>query len=60
VREQFPWARVMQLGLGTLRLHPDAFWRMTLRELVASFAVADAGFERSTLQRLMQEWPDDT
>lgn len=33
---RFPWAEAMTLGLGTLRLTPETFWRMTLPELAAA------------------------
>ena len=29
----FPWADVMRIGLGVLRLPPHAFWAMTPKEL---------------------------
>ena len=29
----FPWSEAIGFGLGVLRLAPDAFWRMTPREL---------------------------
>jgi uncharacterized phage protein (TIGR02216 family) len=50
----------MAFGLGVLRLSPDAFWRMTLREFSA---VAGAMFpaERlghQTLAELMRRYPD--
>ncbi len=31
----FPWNRLMRAGMGELRLPPDHFWRMTLKELAA-------------------------
>jgi uncharacterized phage protein (TIGR02216 family) len=58
-REGFPWARVMRLGLGELRLPPDAFWRMSLRELVAAFELPSQGLQRRDLNELMQAWPDE-
>lgn len=36
--EPFPWNAAMRFGLGTLRLAPKAFWRMTPRELAAAMA----------------------
>jgi uncharacterized phage protein (TIGR02216 family) len=59
VRERFPWARVMRLGLGELRLAPTQFWRMTLKELVAAFGSPDAGLQRGVLDELMKAWPDE-
>lgn len=29
----FPWNAAIGFGLGVLKLSPDAFWRMTPREL---------------------------
>ena len=34
--QPFPWAHAMGFGFGVLRLSPDAFWRMTPRELAAA------------------------
>lgn len=34
-----PWHDIMKFGLGYLKLPPDAFWRMTLRELDAAIDV---------------------
>jgi uncharacterized phage protein (TIGR02216 family) len=49
----FPWTRIMRLGLCELRLPPEQFWRMTLRELAvaAGHETADLG----NLRRLMNE-----
>jgi uncharacterized phage protein (TIGR02216 family) len=58
----FPWARAIGFGLGILRLSPEAFWRMTPREL--AFAIeAVLGRARAPLQRaefsaLMTRYPD--
>jgi uncharacterized phage protein (TIGR02216 family) len=58
----FPWAEAMQFGFGILRLSPDAFWRMTPRELAhAIHAVrgpAVAPMDRGALGALMQRFPD--
>jgi len=52
----------MQFGFGILRLSPDAFWRMTPRELAhAIHAVRGhvaAPMDRGALDALMQEFPD--
>ena len=52
----------MAFGLGRLRLSPDAFWRMTPRELFAAmnvfFPQAAAPFEPGVLARLMRDHPD--
>ncbi|MEP9352044.1 rcc01693 family protein [Xanthobacter sp. KR7-65] len=58
----FPWAEAMGAGLGLLRLAPDAFWRMTPRELAAALAPllpapAD-GLDRAGLAALMARYPD--
>lgn len=58
----FPWDQAMQFGFGVLRLAPEAFWRMTPRELAHAIAgvrgVAAAPLERSALDALMQKFPD--
>lgn len=52
----------MSLGLGTLRMRPETFWRMTLPELAAAARAlrpqAEVPMERSTLDRLMKTYPD--
>lgn len=52
----------MGAGLGLLRLSPDAFWRMTPRELAAAIAAllpAPAGpLPRAGLEALMARFPD--
>ncbi len=52
----------MQYAFGELRLSPQSFWSMTLRELHHAMR-ANAGSalsppERSDLVRLMQKYPD--
>jgi uncharacterized phage protein (TIGR02216 family) len=58
----FPWERAMGFGLGVLRLSPDAFWRMTPRELAAAaqaiFGRVSAPLQRSTFCDLMKRFPD--
>lgn len=58
----FPWGEAMAFGLGTLRLSPDAFWRMTPRELAAAIRVlkghALAPFERDSFATLLMRYPD--
>ena len=58
----FPWAEAMQFGFGVLRLSPDAFWRMTPRELaqavIAVRGVTPASLDRGGLDALMQQFPD--
>ncbi len=58
----FPWKRAMSFGLGTLRLAPDAFWRMTPRELAAAIdAVAgpqESALDRAAFAALRARFPD--
>ena len=58
----FPWDQAMRVGLGLLRLSPDAFWAMTPRELDhAARAVLPAGPRppaRTALEALMRRFPD--
>jgi uncharacterized phage protein (TIGR02216 family) len=58
----FPWAEAMQFGFGVLHLSPDAFWRMTPRELahaiVAVRGVAVMPIDRGGLDTLMRRFPD--
>lgn len=59
----FPWAEAIAFGLGVLRLSPEAFWRMTPREL--AFAMCGlrgdvtAPLTRRTFDDLMRRFPDD-
>ena len=60
----FPWREAIGFGLGVLRLSPDAFWRMTPREL-AHAIVAVRGhvsmpIDRRGLDELMRRFPDQT
>lgn len=52
----------MGFGLGTLRLSPDAFWRMTPRELAAAmeavFGPSDVALDRAGLELLRRRFPD--
>ncbi|MET0445039.1 MAG: rcc01693 family protein [Pseudorhodoplanes sp.] len=58
----FPWEAAMQVGFGVLRLSPDAFWRMTPRELAAAMVVLRGGMPeaigRARLTEMMQLFPD--
>lgn len=60
--EPFPWRRAIGIGLGLLRLPPDAFWRMTPREL--SYAIEALGgrpaepLPRHAFAALMTRYPD--
>ena len=53
----------MQFGFGVLHLSPDAFWRMTPRELASAIAAtrgpATAPLDREGLVELMQRYPDN-
>ncbi len=53
----------MAFGLGCLRLSPDAFWRMTPRELSAAMRPRRQGvsqsFDAGALARLMRDFPDE-
>ena len=55
----FPWAPMMEAGLGRLRISPDVFWRMTPRELAAALGTAHPPMARGDLKDLMEAYPDD-
>ncbi|MFS8039220.1 rcc01693 family protein [Xanthobacter sp. AM11] len=52
----------MGAGFGLLRLAPDAFWRMTPRELAAAvralLPVPRDALSRTDLDALMRRFPD--
>ena len=51
----------MAFGLGVLRLSPDAFWRLTLKEFSAVMEVMAPGAQslgRQNLTELMRRYPD--
>jgi uncharacterized phage protein (TIGR02216 family) len=58
----FPWNEAIGFGLGVLRLSPDAFWRMTPRELACAIravtGATGAPFDRASLNQLMRKFPD--
>lgn len=58
----FPWEAAMQVGFGVLKLSPDAFWRMTPRELAAAISAlrggADEPIRRARMDELMRRFPD--
>lgn len=57
--EGFPWRRLMQAGLGVLRLPPEQFWRASLREIAAAFAnEAAAPMPRGAFEDLSARFPD--
>jgi uncharacterized phage protein (TIGR02216 family) len=54
----------MRFGLGVLRIAPDAFWRMTPRELAAAMEAvfgcrAEAPLDRTSFSALCARFPDD-
>jgi len=57
----FPWEAALRAGLGWLRLPPDAFWRMTPRELasaLSAFHPAHPPLDRAALEALVRRFPD--
>ncbi len=64
MKSRFGWPRLMRLGLGVLRLPPEAFWAMTPRELDAALAGLAGRIDDTipmgtgALQRLMARYPD--
>ena len=63
-RTPFPWTQAMGFGLGALRLAPDAFWRMTPRELAAAmegaFGSRAAPIDPASFAALRARFPDDS
>lgn len=63
-QSNFPWQRIMELGLGYLRLSPTRFWAMTPKELHAATTGISGGNEcspltRSGINQLINEFPDE-
>lgn len=58
----FPWQQAMAFGFGVLRLAPDAFWRMTPRELAQAVEAirgpATTPPARGELDDLLARFPD--
>ncbi|KKB80518.1 hypothetical protein VW35_04090 [Devosia soli] len=58
----FPWKEAMGFGLGVLRLPPDAFWRMSPRELAAAWGAVvgerAGSMDRQGLEAMMERFPD--
>lgn len=58
----FPWKEAMRFGLGVLKLPPEAFWRMTPRELAAAWGALmgdrTGPLDRRGLEELMERFPD--
>jgi uncharacterized phage protein (TIGR02216 family) len=58
-RENFPWARFMQLGIGQLHLSPEQFWRSSPREIVSALgSPPQPKLLRQSLDDLMKDYPD--
>jgi uncharacterized phage protein (TIGR02216 family) len=59
----FPWKDAIGFGLGVLRLSPEAFWRMTPRELAAAIEAVKGRTvtspDRAGLDDLMRRYPDE-
>jgi len=60
----FAWDEAMRFGLGVLRLPPDAFWRMTPRELARAIEAMTGraggeGLNHAGLAALMARFPDE-
>jgi uncharacterized phage protein (TIGR02216 family) len=59
----FPWKDAIGFGLGVLRLSPEAFWRMTPRELAAAIEAVKGRTvsppDRASLNDLMRRYPDE-
>jgi len=60
----FPWAQAMQFGFGVLHLSPEAFWRMTPRELAHAITAvrgrAPVPIARADFDALMKKFPDSS
>ncbi len=56
--ESFPWQRLMQIGLGVLRLSPKDFWNATPREIAAAFGGPRPQLPRGLFEDLMKRYPD--
>jgi len=58
----FPWEEAIGFGLGVLRLSPEAFWRMTPRELAFAIRALRGGMSeplsRASFDELMRRFPD--
>ena len=57
------WPGLMRVGLGVLRLNPEAFWSMTPREFAAACSAFDGpepatAPARADLEALMARFPD--
>jgi uncharacterized phage protein (TIGR02216 family) len=54
------WARLMQVGLGRLRLAPEVFWNLTPAEfmLMAGLGEGRSALSRAGLAELSARFPD--
>ncbi len=57
--EGFPWQRLMEIGMGQLRLSPREFWAATPREIAGALGGPRAALARAALEDLMRRYPDD-
>ncbi|MGA7972553.1 MAG: rcc01693 family protein [Pseudolabrys sp.] len=60
--QAFPWQQAIGFGLGVLRLSPEAFWRMTPRELAYAIEAVTghtSPLDRESLAQLMKSYPDE-
>jgi uncharacterized phage protein (TIGR02216 family) len=55
--EAFPWQRLMELGLGVLRLAPQDFWNSTPREIAAACGPQHPPLARGSFDGLMKRYP---
>ena len=59
--QPFPWDAIARFGFAVLRLTPEAFWKMTPRELaLAMDAIGGrtAPLARDDFEQLLQQFPD--
>ena len=60
--QPFPWKQAIGFGLGVLRLPPEAFWRMTPRELACALDAVSgraAPLDRADFSELLKRYPDE-
>jgi uncharacterized phage protein (TIGR02216 family) len=62
--QPYPWARVLAIGLGVLRLAPEQFWKMTPREFAAAlrglYGEPATPLDRGSFETLARRFPDAT
>tara|TARA_B110000003_G_scaffold148564_2_gene149654 strand:- start:395 stop:613 length:219 start_codon:yes stop_codon:yes gene_type:complete len=60
VSNSFDWPALMRLGMCTLRLKPDEFWRLSPLELNVMLGQSDisTSLDRSGLAALEKRFPD--